>query len=249
MLLLAAPLGALALTWDFDEGTTWGWTARESEVGRLGDVTPTTVYSEVEAGVWRIAPVPGGHRPAIRLLSPLIGEDSALFDWVTLRLRIIHDRPAEGNLTMDWSNVESRRRKKEAGQGVMSGFYTGRYQLYPTEWENITIDIRDLEAYSEAEITWQDTLFHLQLDLALNTNPQGLADHPAFVEVDWIQLTGAEELLLGELQPREIAEAGSPGALFAEPRFSVLGWGIGEGISLLQDTLGDVDGDGDADWW
>ena len=64
--------------------------------------------------------------------------------------------------------------------------------------------------------------------------------------MDWIQLTGAEELLLGELQPREIAvEAGLPGALFAEPRFSVLGQHIDEAIS--QGTLGDVDGDGDAD--
>ena len=56
----------------------------------------------------------------------------------------------------------------------------------------------------------------------------------------------SEELLLGELQPREIAvEAELPGALFAEPRFSVLGQGIGGLIS--QGTLGDVDGDGDAD--
>ena len=261
ILLLAAPLGAFALTWDFDEGTTWGWTAQESWLGNLGGVTPTTVYSEVEDGIWRIAPVPSGQQPAIRLLSPLIGEDSALFDRVTLRLRIIHDRPTWGNLLMDWSNVESRRRKQEAGgRGVESraGFYTGRLQLYPIAWENITIDIRGLEAAAEARreepiatiwadtsIVWQDTLFHLQLDLVLNTNPQGLGDHPAFVEVDWIQLTGAEELLLGELQPRETAEAGPPGALFAEPRFSVLGRGIGEGIS--QGVLGDVDGDGDAD--
>ena len=259
--LLAAPLEAFALTWDFDEGTTWGWTAHESILGRLGGVTPTTVYSEVEDGVWRIAPVPGGHRPAIRLLSPLIGEDSALFDRITLRLRIIHDRPTEGNLTMWWSNVEARRRKQEAGQGAMpdkSGVYMIRLQLYPIEWENITIDLRALEAAAAANpedewraVTWQDTLFHLQLDLALtpfNTEPQDPADHPAFVEVDWIELTGAEELLLGELQPRALAvEAGLPGALFAEPRFSVLGRGIGEGISRLQDTLGDVDGDGDAD--
>ena len=254
--LLSAPLGVLALTWDFDEGTTWGWTAHESWLGRSGAVTPTTVYSEVEAGVWRIAPVPDGYRPAIRLVSPLIGEDSALFDRVTLRLRIIHDRPTEGNLTMHWSNVESRRRKQEADQGALpdrSGFYTIRSQLYPIEWENITIDLRALEAAAEENlgeewgaVTWQDTLFHLQLDLALNTKPQGSADHPAFVEVDWIRLTGSEELLLGELPPREIAmEAGFPGALFAEPRFSVLGQGIDEGI--LRDTLGDVDGDGDAD--
>ena len=157
---------------------------------------------------------------------------------------------------MDWSNVESRLLRKEAGDRGMdsrAGFYTGRSQLYPTEWENITIDIRALEAAAAANpeeewlaVTWQDTLFHLQLDLNLNRNPRGPADHPAFVEVDWIQLTGAEELLLGELPPREIVvEAGPPGALFAAPSFSVLGRGIGEGLS--QGTLGDVDGDGDAD--
>ena len=252
---------AEAIKWDFDEGTTWGWTAQESFLGNNSTVTPTMVYSEIEAGVWRIAPVPSGQQPAIRLLSPLIGEDSALFDRVTLRLRIIHDRPTWGNLLMYWSNVESRRRKQEAGVrgSSLSGFYTGRLQLYPIEWENVTIDIRALEAAAEARrdepiatiwadtaVTWQDTLFHLQLDLALNTNPEGPADHPAFVEVDWIELTGAEELLLGELSPREIAEeAGPPGALFAAPRFSALGLGIGSEGS--QGVLGDVDGDGDAD--
>ena len=247
--LLAAPLGALALTWDFDEGTTWGWTAQESLLGT--DHGPTTVYSEVEGGVWRIAPVPGGLRPAITLVSPLIGEDSALFDWVTLRLRIVHNRPTEGNLWMAWSNVESRRLKQEAGRDAnMGGFRTGREQLYPIEWENITIDIRALEAAAaadpEAEITWQDTLFHLQLDLNLHIDLQDPTGRPTFVEVDWIQLTGAEELLLGELPPREIVvEAGLPGALLAEPRFYVLGQDIGGPIS--QGTLGDVDGDGDAD--
>ena len=256
--LLSAPLGALALTWDFDEGTTWGWTAYESELN-FGTLNPTTVYSEVEDGIWRIAPVPNGQIPAIRLLSPLIGEDSALFDRVTLRLRIIHNRPTGGTLLMAWSNGESRRRKQEAGQlGSRSEFYTGRYQLYPIEWENITIDIRALEAglearqeepiatiWADTSIVWQDTLFHLQLDLNLNHNPEGPADHPEFVEVDWIELTGAEELLFGELQPRAIAKAGLPGALFAEPRFSALGPGIGSSES--QGTLGDVDGDGDAD--
>ena len=258
--LLSAPLGAFALTWDFDEGTTWGWTAHESVLGNPGGVTPTTVYSEVEDGVWRIAPVPIAQRPAIRLLSPLIGEDSALFDRVTLRLRIIHDRPTRGDILMYWSNVESRRRHQEAPQSIVfdrSGFATGRSQLYPIEWENITIDIRALEAglearreepiatiWADTSIVWQDTLFHLQLDLNLNDDPQGPADHPAFVEVDWIQLTGAEELLLGELQPRAISEAGLPGSLFAEPRFSVLGPGI---ATSSQGVLGDVDGDGDAD--
>ena len=47
------------------------------------------------------------------------------------------------------------------------------------------------------------------------------------------------------MQPREIAEARAPGALFAEPRFSVLGPGLGGAES--QGVLGDVDGDGNAD--
>ena len=260
--LLAAPAGAFALTWDFDEGTTWGWTARESFLGNDRGVDPTTVYSQVEDGVWRIAPVPSAQRPALSLLSPLIGEDSDLFDLVTLRLRIIHDRPTGGDLLMDWSNVESKRRKNApgyGGPGARLGFFMGRGQLYPTEWENITIDIRALEAAAEAnpnkgfdplgaikEIVWQDTLFHFLLHLNLHNDPQSRADHPEFLEVDWIQLTGAEELLLGELQPQEATmEAGAPSALLAEPRFSVLGPGIGGQES--QGVLGDVDGDGDAD--
>ena len=160
---------------------------------------------------------------------------------------------------MDWSNVESRRRERAGLQRHKSGFYMSRYQLYPTEWENITIDIRALEAQAEAnlitgfdpfgavkEIVWQDTLFHFLLHLTLNNDPQSPADHPEFLEVDWIQLTGAEDLVFGELPPREVAvEAGVPGTLFAEPRFSVLGQGFGAVES--QGTLGDVDGDGDAD--
>ena len=255
ILLLAVPHGALALTWDFDGGTTWGWTARESALS-TDSGSFSTVYSEVADGVWRIAPVPGAQRPAIQLRSPWIGEDSALFDRVTLRLRIIHDRPTEGWLVMMWFNTEYKR-LIDARVGILLGsFNTGRLQLYPTEWENITIDLRALEAAAEANpeegiaITWQDTLFEFHLDLDLNDNAQGPADHPEFLEVDWIQLTGAEELLLGELQPREVVvEAGLPNALFAEPDF----FPVGEGIEVVSEphynygTLGDIDGDGDVD--
>ena len=114
--LLAAPLGAFALTWDFDEGTTWGWTAQESLLGSYWHWW--SHHGVQRSRRRRLAHCTGaeGEIPAISLVSPLIGEDSALFDWVTLRLRIIHDRPTEGNLLMAWSNVESRRRKQEAGQ-------------------------------------------------------------------------------------------------------------------------------------
>ena len=247
--LLTAPFGAFALTWDFDDGTTWGWTAQESSLSIAVGSSYTTVYSEVEDGVWRIAPVPDAQRPALLLRSPPIGEDSALFDSVTLRLRIIHDRPTEGNLLMWWFNSEYKR-FTDAGIRQPDRFSMGRLQIYLTEWQDITIDLRALEAAAAAnpaaEITWQNTLFDFQLDLDLNTHPQSSADHPEFLEIDWIRLTGVEERLLGELQPRKIAvEAGLPGALFATPDFFPLGAGVE--IEMGPQTLGDIDGDGDVD--
>ena len=115
--LLAAPLGTPALTWDFDEDTTWDWAAQESPAVSIGaTLTATTVRSEVADGVWRIAPAPSSWLPAIQLLSPFIGEDSALFDHVTLWLRLIHHSPTEGgagcggsiasaNAAMKWENA------------------------------------------------------------------------------------------------------------------------------------------------
>ena len=158
--LLAAPHGAIALTWDLAEGTTWGWMAQEGLLGRRSVPALNTVCSEVADGIWRIAPVPGS-LSSIRLHSPLIEEDSALFDRVTLRLRIIHHRPTPGGLQIWWFNSEARRiRAADPSDFWASRFVTGRWQLYPTEWEDITIDIRALAAAPEAELIWQDTLFN-----------------------------------------------------------------------------------------
>ena len=75
-------------------------------------------------------------------------------------------------------------------------------------------------------LVWQDSLFYFELHLWLNRHATGPEDFPDFLEVDWIQLTGAEELLLGELQPRAVvAGSGSPGALLAAPVFSPCGRG------------------------
>ena len=125
--LLTAPFGAFALTWDFDDGTTWGWTTQESSLSIAVGSSYTTVYSEVEDGVWRIAPVPDAQRPALLLRSPPIGEDSALFDSVTLRLRIIHDRPTEGNLLMWWFNSEYNPERSQWKPGCPA-----RYSPRPT---------------------------------------------------------------------------------------------------------------------
>ena len=243
ILLLVAPRGTFALTWDFADGSTYGWTVRESSQYSNGH-TSTPLQNEIIDGVWRIAPAPGG-RPTARLTSPLIGKDSALFDRLTLRLRLIHHSPTEGPFWMVWSNAETRRRPKSTREHL---------QPYPIEWEEITIDLRALAADPDREISWQDTLFIFHLDMMLYRDSQDVDNHPKFLEIDWIQLMGAEELARGELSPEDIpAELGSPGTLFAEPDFFPLGEGIGTPDSRRyysrdsRGAVGDVDGDGDAD--
>ena len=241
--LLAAPLGVFALTWDFAEDTTWGWAAQESwGVSIGGRFKATTVRSEVADGVWRIAPALGSRMPSIQLLSPFIGEDSALFDHVTLRLRLIYHSPTEGAIQMWWFNSE-RKRLYGKERPVSLSFVEGFPFVFTTDWQEITI------ALDREGLVWQDSLFYFELSLGLNGHAKGPEDFPD-LEVDWIQLTGAEELLLGELPPRAVvAGSGSPGALLAAPVFSPL-WG---GVSLegLTDysygVLGDVDGDGAVD--
>ena len=51
ILLVAAPCGAFALTWDFDDGSTYGWTARESTIysNKLGSNDP--LQTEIVNGV------------------------------------------------------------------------------------------------------------------------------------------------------------------------------------------------------
>ena len=248
ILLLVAPRGVVALTWDFDDDSTYGWIARQDS-----DFSIEPLHSEVVDGVWRIAP---SQRPKVSLRSPLIGKDSALFDHITLRLRLIHHSPTEGFLLMDWFNTASRRLLDRKG----NGFSTHRLQPYPIEWEDITIDLRALAADPEKKIIWQDTLyiFHidmiLDLDMILDQDAQDEDNHPKFLEIDWIQLTGTEELAQGELSPKDIAvEVGPPGTLFAKPDFFPLGEGLGipdsrRGRSQAsRSAVGDVDGDGDAD--
>ena len=75
-------------------------------------------------------------------------------------------------------------------------------------------------------------------------------NYPTFLEIDSIQLTGAEELAQGELSPGDIAvEVGPPGTLFAAPDFFSLGGPIGspDWPNDSRGAVGDIDGDGDAD--
>ena len=97
ILLLIVPCGASALTWDFADGSTHGAGLPKKVLNIALGHTSDPLQSEIIDGVWRIAPVPGT-RPTVRLRSPLIGKDSALFDRLTLRLRLRHHSPTEGTI-------------------------------------------------------------------------------------------------------------------------------------------------------
>ena len=108
VLSLTVPLGAFALTWDFGDGSTYGAGPPGKVPHYSTQYTSGPLHGEVVDGVWRIAPAPNG-RPTVQLRSPLIGKDSALFDRLTLRLRLIHHSPTKGPFSMRWSNAEKRR--------------------------------------------------------------------------------------------------------------------------------------------
>ena len=246
ILLLTAPRGTFALTWDFDDGSTYGWTARATTLYINVEGINAPLHSEVVDGVWRMALVPG-QNPMVQLISPVIGKDSALFDRLTLRMRLIHHSPIEGFFWMYWSNVKYNRRTNFNVNEAR--FREERPQRYPIEWEDITVDLRALAeagpAVRDYPATWQDTLFNFHITMG---GSRDVDNYPTFLEIDSIQLTGAEELAQGELSPRDIAvELGPPGALFAAPDFFSLGGPIGSRLGVSRGAVGDVDGDGDAD--
>ena len=112
MLKFAAVVGlvlwsslAEAIRWEFDDGTTQGWTAKEALL--WGGTREFHQFpGEVEDGVWRIRVDPAATKsfdpsqPSVEVVSSPIGYDSGLFDRVRIRCRTVHDRPTEGTFTM-----------------------------------------------------------------------------------------------------------------------------------------------------
>ena len=119
MLLLAVVAGVVllsgraeALMWDFDDGTTQGWAAKES--GAAGGPAEFNLFpGQVADGVWTIdmSPSVAGEKyptPSVQLVSPTIGYDSSLFDRVRVRLRTVHHRPTVGSFWLAWTNEHNR---------------------------------------------------------------------------------------------------------------------------------------------
>ncbi|MFA6111677.1 MAG: FG-GAP-like repeat-containing protein [Candidatus Latescibacterota bacterium] len=228
---------AHAITWDFDQdGDAQGWYARESmRSGAGSDLQPLS--AEVADGVLRARPrsPETGIRPTIVLVSPLLGHDSALFDRVEARLRLVTPNPEVGTAMVFWTNVENR-----AWPGTDPEFSAdGRFAFpqwplavtYTTEWQTVTIS-----GFAESEkAAWADTLIDVRLEFSMEGSPEAL-------EVDWIRLTGVEEQLQGELAPPLVSSRPVAGGLFAPAVYQSLSLPC-----LVRPVLGELNGNGALD--
>ena len=245
---------AEAIKWGFDDGTTQGWSAKEAHT--WGGTRELYLFpGVVEDGVWRITVDPyviKTHYSAAsisvtssaELVSPTIGYDSGLFDHVRIRFRTVHDLPTVGSFSLAWTNEHN------AGLTI-EDFSEHQFVLpiqqmvYTTEWQEVVIALGHQD-----ETTWEGLLKDIQLSFVLERAEASQAGELVkWFEIDWIELTGVEEQLQGELAPPHVDyfrwdEAG----VFAPPVFYSIASGLGEGLIPEQvGALTDLDGDGDLD--
>ena len=242
---------AEAIKWDFDDGTTQGWTAKE--IFTLGGTREFSQFpGVVEDGVWRISVSPSviGNlstygKSTVEVVSSTIGYDSGLFDQVRIRFRTVHNRPSEGSFWITWEND--------------SGYIGEEYDLLPqqrivytTEWQEVLLSLADQDG-------WEGLSKNIRLNFILGFDPD--TEMVEWFEIDWIELTGAEEQIEGELPPPHVENyfRFEGAGLFAPPVFYPIALGIGEvthkghggGYLYLGEKEGgvltDLDGDGDLD--
>ena len=243
---------AEAIKWDFGDGTTQGWTTKETNT-RGGTREFNQFPGVVEGGVWRIAVAPSvtnslSSRSSVGLVSSTIGYDSGLFDQIRIRFRTVHDRPTEGSLWTEWENSLGLYSNLDLDLDPKEMLI--QRLVYTTEWQEIVVSLAD-------HSRWEGLLKNIRLDFRLGFDSDtGMVE---WFEIDWIELTGVEELIEGELPPPPVEyyfgfeEAG----LFAPPVFYPIAPGIGEatgsgyGGGYLGERTGgvltDLDGDGDLD--
>ena len=241
---------AEAIKWDFDDGTTQGWTPKEALVSG-GTREFHQFLGVVDDGVWRIRVDPAvtqslrTSQPGVAVVSSPIGYDSGLFDQVRVRFRTVHDRSTEGTFWIEW--------ERSSGLGDFFFFesYVGQGIVYTTEWQEAVLSL-------DGQDGWEGLLKNIQLSFSLNSGLDADLGVVEAFEIDWIELTGVEEMLQGERPPPPVASyfdfAGT--GLFAPPVFYPIAPGLGEapiGGSYIGErdhtdgVLTDLDGDGDLD--
>ena len=233
---------AVAVTWEFDDGTAQGWSAKEALL--KGGTRELHLFpGEVEDGVWKIAVAPSITKSfypsqGVELVSPTIGYDSGLFDQVRVRFRTVHDPSTVvlGGFSMEWTN--------EHNMGDFEfQIFSREVLFYTTEWQEVMFSLADQD-------DWEGWLKDIQLSFIISLDSADPSPEAVkWLEIDWIELTGEEELSQGELPPPPVEyfrfdETG----LFAPPVFYPIAPGIGgELASDVAGALTDFDGDGDLD--
>ena len=252
---------AEAIRWDFDDGTTQGWAAKEA--GAAGGSSEFNLFpGQVADGVWTIdvSPSVAGEEhpsPSVQLISSTIGYDSGLFDRVRVRFRTVHHRPTVGSFWLSWTNEHNRtapgldpeRRSSNRFWLVgRSGF------VYTTEWQEVEVTLPASDGVVEPHDreVWEGLLRDIRLGFSLDWGesdvPRSASEVVGWLEIDWIELTGVEELLVGELAPPLVEYFHYEGiGLFAPPIFSPIAPGLGGYIAKGAGVLTDLDGDGDLD--
>ena len=261
MVLLSGP--AAAIRWDFDDGTTQGWGAKKP-IRSGGEHQFYPLSGVVEAGVWRIDAfrTDGLSEAGVELISPTIGYDSHLFDRVRFRFRSVHHSPTVGALFLRWTNELNLMYPGNdplVGKGRFSLGANGFYGelVYTTEWQEFEFSLVDMEKnYHGYYPLWEGLLDDIRLTFGLESMTESMTDRLAStkvagLEVDWIELTGVEELLQGELPRPPVFDVGfAEPRVFAPPAFYPIVPRLGR-FRIFGDSqagiLIDLDGDGDLD--
>ena len=220
---------AEAIIWEFDDGTTQGWFAKEANIG--GGTYEFNVFpGVVEDGVWRIEVDPSVtkgfySRPSVELISPTIGHDSSLFDQIWVRFRTVHHSPTIGSFWLTWTNEHNLMPLAGDQDDLPERLFSlpgQRDFVYTTEWQEV-----EFSFVGQDEVVWEGLLRDIRLSFFLDRNGDDVVGE---IEIDWIELSGVEEFLQGELPPPHVEyfrfdEAG----LFAPPVFYPIAPGIGAG--------------------
>ena len=236
-----------AIIWEFDDGTTQGWIAKETLT--LGGPREFDVFPGiVEDGVWKIdvSSSVTGHwsKPNVKLISPTIGHDSRLFDQIWIRFRTVHHSPTVGSFWPEWTNEHNLISPGEDPDNRSKSRFELSGQtdfVYTTEWQEIEFSFIGQD---EDEVVWEGLLRDIRLNFILDRNEDDVVGE---IEIDWIELSGVEEFLQGELPPPHVEYFRFDGAgFFAPPVFYPIVPGVGA-YGERAGILTDLDGDGDAD--
>lgn len=159
---------AEAVTWDFDDGTTQGWSAKEAFIWG-GPFEFHQFPGEVEDGVWRVdvSARQVYPDPSVKLISSTIGYDSRLFDRVIIRFRTVHNHPTTGSVGLAWTNehnFETPGMDPEVSAGSdQLALYFDRF-VYTTEWQEVEFTLDDQD---QDDIVWEGLLRDIQLSFSL----------------------------------------------------------------------------------